>query len=215
MRKKSRTSRSLNLAVFYILLCAFSLSSSLCNCATPALAQTEYDANLQQAAEQESQYKAQLDQERSLAEPLKNTYSKQLKQLTLSGGIAKHGRDLKIKKKISSLQYWLQKENQREEEEDAALKNLDGWTKYWQSKKDSVLRTQAWNAEQIEIDSRVAQQKALEEQLSASREAQLSQNSNYNGYGGYGGYGGHYHGYSGGHFSVAGGHVHSGGHGHR
>jgi uncharacterized membrane protein YgcG len=183
----------------------------------PVLAQgTEFDANLQQAQQQEAYYKAAVEQEHEKIEPMREAYAKQLDQLKMSGGIAKHG-TAQTTKKISSLEYWLKASDEREARELHALGDLDGWTKYWQSKQDSVVRTQAWNQEQIHLDDLAAQKKAMEAQEEQSRAARFASNADYwnaqgGGYGGGGGRGyGGYHGHS---YSFHGGGHSSGGHGH-
>jgi hypothetical protein len=183
------------------------------------MAQTEYDANLMQAEQQEDQYRQQLQAEDKRVEPYREAYLKQLESLeTLAHkSPTAHGKNSKLNAQITSLEYWLKQEDLKESREDTELKNLDGWRAYWQSKKDCVLRTQAWNQEQIEQDQRAAERQQLEAQAQAARDAHYqslvdSENSYNNGYGGYGGgygRGGYSHGgYSHGGHTI---HIHGGG----
>ncbi|MBU6452441.1 MAG: hypothetical protein KGS72_11720 [Cyanobacteria bacterium REEB67] len=199
--------------------------------ADKAFAQTEYDTQAQEAAQQADTYRLQVEAQEKQAEPYKEAYEKKLaalEKLSQSSKLA-HGQNDRLNTQISSLSYWLKAEDQRERVEEAELHNLDGWRSYWQSKKDSVLRSAAWNQEQIEQDAVAAQRRAAEEQANAARktyfqsltEAENSSNGGYgsgygsgygngygNGYGGYGRYGrgyGHSYGHSSGHSSSSGG----------
>jgi hypothetical protein len=205
-------------------LVAFTLALAIGGIISPAWAQTEYDSNLQQAQQQEDQYRHQIDAEDEKIEPYREAYMKRLDdldRLSRTSPIA-HGKNDKHKTQISSLVYWLQHEREKEAKELAALQNLDGWRIYWQSKKDSVIRTQAWNDEQVEIDQRAAVNREFEAQSLAarnSRDAALKVSEDeYNYDGGYYGGGGRSYGgggyYGGGGRSYGGGHSYHGSSGH-
>jgi hypothetical protein len=175
--------------------------------ANQAMAQTEYDTQVQEAAQQAESYRLQVEEQEKQAEPYKEAYARKLaalEKLSQSSKLA-HGKNNRLNTQISSLSYWLKAEDQRERVEEAELHNLDGWRAYWQSKKDSVLRTAAWNQEQIEQDAIAAQRRAAEEQANAARKSYFqsltdAENSSNGGNGGYGGYGygrgGHGYGHS-------------------
>lgn len=134
-------------------------------------AETEFDGDFEQAALQEKQYLTQMEDEENRMGPYRDAYLKQLdslEKLTHSSRLA-HGKNPKINAQISSLTYWLKQEDEREQSEMTSLNNLDHWRKYWESKRNVSLRTQAWNQEQVEIDQRLAAQKEIEAKAQADR----------------------------------------------
>lgn len=144
-----------------------------------AQAATEFDVQVQQASLEEQQYQAQIERERAAVEPYKALYEQKLLELCRPGTVTHRSRQSANSREISLLNRWLEIEREREDQENAELNNLHGWTEYWLSRQRCVYQDQSWNASQAQIDAESAARQAAERARWQAMEAQTAAGTTY------------------------------------
>lgn len=140
---------------------------------------TEFDVQVQQASLEEQQYQAQIIKERAVVEAYKALYEQKLLELCRPGTITHRSRQAANAREIVLLNRWLEMEREKEDQENAELNNLHGWTEYWLSRQRGVYQDQSWNASQAQIDAESAARQAAERARWQAMEAQTAAGTTY------------------------------------